>query len=276
MKNKKMLNGFQIKILALGLMLLDHIYYIFEFTGIVPVVFSWLGRLAGGLFLFTMVEGYTHTSNRKKYFTRIYLMSIFMSVIKYLLEFTPALQRGDGFFPVNGIFQTFVVLIIMFKGIDLLKENKFKGIALILSPFVVSYGYAIGIQLLGISIGIKNILFVIFSTIFPSPFMVEGGIFVIVSGLILYIFRNNRKKQAIFFFIFNFLWMTILPILYIKPINMKLMFTDYYEWMGAFASILMLMYNGEKGKSMKRLFYIFYPAHIYILYILSLIVYKFI
>ena len=35
-----------LKLLALCLMLLDHIYYFFGFTGAIPLVFTWLGRLS--------------------------------------------------------------------------------------------------------------------------------------------------------------------------------------------------------------------------------------
>lgn len=47
------------------------------------------------------------------------------------------------------------------------------------------------------------------------------------------------------------------------------MFTLYYEWYGALAAVLMLCYNGERGQGPKRFFYVFYPAHVYILYALS-------
>ncbi|WP_312907136.1 TraX family protein [Tissierella praeacuta] len=277
-KEAKGLTGFQIKLLALIFMLLDHIHYFFEFTGKVPVAFSWIGRLAGEMFLFTMIEGYIHTSNRKKYFKRIYLMSIFMSLVKYIIQFYQPFQRGDGFCPENGIFSTFVILIIMFKGIDYIKEKKiFKGIGLILSPFIISYAIAIVFQLLILpftSIDIANIIYIIITSFLPHPFMVEGGIYVILTGLILYIFHKNRKLQFISFGIFILAWMIGMPLVYIRPISLKLMFTDYYEWMAILALIPMFLYNGEKGKSMKKLFYIFYPAHVYILYGLSILLYS--
>ena len=273
------LTGFQIKFLALIFMLLDHIHYFFEFTGKVPVALSWIGRLSGGLFLFTMIEGYIHTSNRKKYFTRIYLMSVSMTLVKYIIQFYKPLQRGDGFCPENGIFSTFVILIVMFKGIDYIREKKiFKGIGLVLSPVLITYAIAIIFQLLilpFISIDTANIIYVILTSFLPSPFLVEGGLYVILTGIILYVFHENRKLQFTLFIIFVLAWMVGLPLLYIRPMNLKLMFTDYYEWMSIFAVIFMFLYNGEKGKSMKKLFYVFYPAHIYILYILSILLYNF-
>jgi len=47
------------------------------------------------------------------------------------------------------------------------------------------------------------------------------------------------------------------------------MFTVYYEWYGALAAVPMLCYNGKRGRGPKTFFYVFYPAHIYILYALS-------
>ena len=47
------------------------------------------------------------------------------------------------------------------------------------------------------------------------------------------------------------------------------LFTRYYEIYGILAAPLMLCYNGQRGGGHKRLFYAFYPAHIYILYALS-------
>jgi hypothetical protein len=104
--------------------------------------------------------------------------------------------------------------------------------------------------------------------------MVEGGLFLIITGILLYVFRENRELQFISYGIFTLAWMIGIPLIFIRPISLKLMFTNYYEWMSVFALIFMFLYNGEKGKSMKKLFYIFYPAHVYILYGLSILLYN--
>ena len=67
----KGISGFTLKYLALIFMVLDHIHYFFGFTGKIPLLFSQLGRLAAPLFLFCVIEGFTHTHDRKKYFLRI-------------------------------------------------------------------------------------------------------------------------------------------------------------------------------------------------------------
>ena len=79
----KGLSGFALKYLAMILMVLDHIHYFFACTGKIPLFFSWLGRLAAPLFLFFVIEGFTHTHDRKKYFLRIYLLSVFMGAVQF-------------------------------------------------------------------------------------------------------------------------------------------------------------------------------------------------
>lgn len=266
---KKGLTGFQIKLLALIFMLFDHIHYFFEFTGKVPIIFSWIGRLAAGLFLFTLVEGYIHTSNKKKYFVRIYFLSIFMGVLKFLFQTMPNLQRGDGFFAENGILSTFAILIIMFRGIDYIKEKQIlKGLALLSLFFITTY------IIFWLPPSLQLLKMFLFYTVLPSPFMVEGGMYIIIPGLIMYIFHKNRKLQCILYGIFILIWMGILPFIYIKSMSLKLMFTTYYEWMAVFSIVFMLLYNGGRGRNMKKLFYIFYPAHIYILYGLSILIFN--
>lgn len=66
----------------------------------------------------------------------------------------------------------------------------------------------------------------------------------IVLIVLLYIFRYDRSMQTI-----------------AGGISL------YWEWQAIFAFIPICMYDGTRGKSIKYFFYIFYPAHLLILYL---------
>ena len=139
---KKGLDGTQLKTIALVLMVLDHIHYFFEFTGCIPTVFSMLGRLSAPLFLFCTVEGFAHTHDRKRYFIRIWAIGTAMAALEFFMIYAKAFRRGDGFYPLNAIFQDLMLLCIVWQGIDWLREKKLaKGIAAIAAvlcwPYVV-------------------------------------------------------------------------------------------------------------------------------------------
>lgn len=72
-----------LKWIALVTMVMDHIHYFFGFTGWIPEWFSMVGRLGAPLFLFCLVEGFTHTHSRKKYFAKVYLLSTAMSILLF-------------------------------------------------------------------------------------------------------------------------------------------------------------------------------------------------
>lgn len=77
------LTGFQLKYIALITMVFDHIHYFFDYTGKIPIWFTMIGRLAAPLFLFSVIEGFVHTHNRKKYFLKIYALAILMGLIQF-------------------------------------------------------------------------------------------------------------------------------------------------------------------------------------------------
>lgn len=53
--------------------------------------------------------------------------------------------------------------------------------------------------------------------------------------------------------------------------NANLMFltTSWNQWLMVLALPLMLLYNGKKGPGAKWLFYVFYPLHIWLLFLLA-------
>lgn len=101
----------------------------------------------------------------------------------------------------------------------------------------------------------------------------DGGTLFIIQGVLMYLLRKHRKLQVCVFCALEIVIYIIIPIAFMPGITIKFLFTDAYEWMGIAAAIFMLIYNGERGKGSKKLFYWFYPLHIYGLCALSYIIY---
>lgn len=80
------MNIFTIKIIALILMLMDHIG---EFFPDSPIWFRWLGRLAAPLFFYALAVGFQHTRNRKKYLLRLYLANVGMVFFNQIMCMLP-------------------------------------------------------------------------------------------------------------------------------------------------------------------------------------------
>lgn len=261
----KGMTGTAIKLLALLLMLLDHIHYFFEFTGVIPLWFSWLGRISGWLFLFIVVEGFSHTRNRKRYFIRIWLMGAAMGAANTLIAVF--LKRPDGFWPINNIMATFTVLMLLWQGIDWLKEKKIlPGLAAILVPFVLFMIFS------RLPDKIMMYAYLVESTFLPLPLLTEGGTLYLIAGLPMYLLHKRRRLQVGVFAAIVLLWNLYIGLANGLPIGTA--WLDYhYEWMGVFAAVFMLLYNGQRGRNIKKLFYVFYPAHVYLLYAASFGIY---
>ena len=112
-----------------------------------------------------------------------------------LLEFIPQLRRGDGFYAMNGILSTFVLdLWLCLGGLTIKrKEKNINGILILIAPIVVPI-LLDHFSFYSNRFFFKNLrkYFILHSYMVYSVYtIVEGGIYIIVSGLILYIF--NKK-----------------------------------------------------------------------------------
>ncbi len=79
----------------------------------------------------------------------------------------------------------------------------------------------------------------------------EGSFLATIQILIFHYLKNDKKKMSIGFIIISLL---LIPNI---------------QWMQVFALPFMLMYNGKRGPNIKKFFYIFYPVHIWILFLIS-------
>ena len=260
-----------LKWIALGLMVLDHIHYMFAYTGLIPEWFSMAGRLSAPLFLFCLAEGFAHTHDRRKYFIKVYLIHLLMSGLLFLMMTGLVPVRPDGFYPMNGMMTSFSILMVVFQGMDWLGERRWgPGLAAVILPLAWP---VLASMLMGMAPALQMPLSVLGYTFLPmwnsNP---DAGIGTILTGILLYGFRKNRRVQAGVFAGFTVLYYFLYPLLVFSQspeFHWTMMFTTAYEWYGALAALLMLCYNGERGRGPKRFFYVFYPAHVYILYALS-------
>lgn len=179
---KKNLSTTDLKLLALTLMAVDHIYYFFSFTGRIPAWFVWLGRSSLPLFIFCLAEGFYHTRSREKYLLRLLIACAAMEACRRLLM--SELPRPDGFFIQTNIFGTMFLIAAFIYCLDRLRPEGggpsrtffYGSLILLLSPLML---------------------------------FVEGGYPYIILGIVLYFTRSNRLAQAVVYVVWcSLLWAT--------------------------------------------------------------------
>ncbi|HCM90724.1 MULTISPECIES: TraX family protein [Vagococcus] len=244
------ITGTQLKFIGIVLMVFDHVHQMFNYAG-VPLWFGMLGRLVLPVFLFMAAEGFYYTRDRKKYMLRLLIGFWMMNILSLIFERTFPMENVQ---LINNVFGTLLLATMMMSMIDSLKEKKIlKALIMVILPTISTILFLLFFST-------NPMLAVYTSMIFPSFITVEGGFLVVILGAVLYLFREKRYLQY-------------LAILLVGLISTGFNFTNLlsgnHQWMMIFSIFLIALYNGQRGKGSKYFFYIFYPAHIYILYILS-------
>ena len=254
---KKGLSTFQIKMLGITLMVIDHVHQMFVPFG-APNWLDWFGRPVATLFFFTSVVGFTHTHDKKKYMIRLYLSMVLMAA------FTQILERFVGFDQVvliNNIFRDLFIGTMFMAGIDQFKSansgKRAKHILLGLLWFILPFLFSILLMVIIQNPNTSHSVLSITMMLTPAILMAENNLMVLLIP-VLYLFKDNRKLQC--------LAIALVAILYGVLGSM--------QWIMIFAILPIALYNGQKGRGMKYFFYIFYPAHIAILYLLSAFLYS--
>lgn len=258
------LTGNQIKLIAAAMMLMDHIHQMFIMHG-VPDWFTWIGRPVAPIFLFMCAEGFYHTRSKKRYMLLLLAGFEFMSLANTFL--TRIMPNWDVAL-INNIFGTLFLSTLYMLAADMLRDGvrEKKTGKILLSVLMMLLPAAASIPALVILASPELItrmppwLFMVVAELIPSVMLTEGGVFLVLMGLLFYLFRKNRMSQAAMLIV-----MSLISFLISRGI----------QWLMIFAVIPILLYNGKRGGGnggrgggigSKYFFYVFYPAHIYLLY----------
>ena len=277
MKRWEILNGTQLKLIMIVLMVCNHVYYMFEFTGAVPLWVDVIGYAVAPVFFYLVLEGFLHTRDRGAYYRRLWLVYAMMAVIQWAMNYHGFMVRADGFRPANGIVANFLVIFVIWSGLEQLEQRHWaKGIAMCVAPIL--YGVA-GRALIGLFPALKEPLVLLHSAVYPNfRWITDGGDSLIAIGVVLYLTRRNKKVQLLSASATGLFCYTVGRFVIRKYLRgMDTTFADSVFDQGVILSLcllLMFFYNGQRGRGYSRLFYWFYPLHVYVLYAVSGIVYE--
>lgn len=246
---------FDLKIIGIVLMVIDHIHQMFLPMG-APAWLDWFGRPVATLFFFVSVVGFSHTRSKEKYMFRLYLGMVLMFLGSYCLQKLVNYQQVE---LMNNIFRDLLVGTIMMYGIDFIsrgiKQKKVSsliaGAIFILLPILTSILILLLInnpETIRIASWIASFI--------PALLFTENSYLVLLIPL-MYLAKNHRWLQCLF--------IALAAVYFLVQGNT--------QWMMIFAILLIVLFNGKKGCGMRNFFYFFYPLHIWLLYLVSAWIY---
>lgn len=232
------MSSFIIKLIAIITMICDH-----SSDAVIGHLsfFNIIGRIAFPLFCFQLVIGYKHTTNIKKYLTRLIIFGIISQV-----PFSLFIYAFTGTFDTLNIFFTLFLGLIAILSLDKLPN---KWLAIIIDALIILLADFIKVDYGWFGVCLILCIFVFYK---DKHYKKE------TSSKILDVFRNNILF-AIAFFILCFTK-------YCIHFTITSSYIVWAEILGTFFPIVfMLLYNGQKGPSFKYFFYAFYPIHLLLL-----------
>ena len=266
------LSATQLKWIALIFMTLDHMIPLFTKTAHLSFVVPYLeiiGRIAAPLFLFLVTESFRHTRSRWKFVLRLYVAGVAVDLSTFLANFI-IFGNLACYWPGNILFTYFytvwllTLILSVSEAYKLRNRRKMIGalflIALTALPQVT---YSVFDNMFSLSAR------VLFTAVFPPPLFIEYSLAFVFMGIVFY-FLRGRTAQCIAFAIFCVINYggSILSLRGWDLWPFNLFFADGQHWM-ILALPFMAMYNGQRGKSQKVFFYVYYPTHRYLIFLLE-------
>ncbi|MCR2822222.1 conjugal transfer protein TraX [Lederbergia panacisoli] len=248
-----------IKLIAVVSMFIDHTG---QFIPNTPEYLRYIGRTAAPIFIYFVGIGYRKTSDKKKYMLRLYVASIVMAFINLIIN---SFYSDSGNFITNNFFATLFLTVVC---IHILEKRKMKLYVYFVLWQIISTFLCILFSEIIVIIYRGDYSF--YSAIFGNLLFVEGGIFFVIFGVLLYWSKNKVTLSLTFIMFSLFIYLA-----YSKwggkmdPSSWLLFPFADYQWIMITSLPLLLLYNGKRGTGLKYFFYFFYPIHIIIFYFIG-------
>lgn len=190
-----------------------------------------IGRLAFPIFAYMIAEGCQYTRNRKKYLLTLAVMAALFQIV-YFVAMDSVYQ---------GIFVTFTLSVILIFVFDRARERRTVASALLAGGVMAAV------------IFLCTVLPRLWSS---SDFAVDYGIWGVLLPGAVYFERKRIGKL-------------LMTALLLSALALEWGGT---QWFALLALIPLACYNGQRGKyKMKNLFYIYYPAHLVVIWLLDMV-----
>ena len=239
MKKHFKINATTLKFIALGLMLVDHLW-----ASVIPgnQWMTFVGRLAFPIFAFQIVEGYHHTSSVKNYKKRLLIFAL-LSEIPYDL-----FKNSTMFYPFDqNVMFTLLIGLFMIDGLNKQKDQSIKAYA-------------------------KSGVIIFIAYFIATAFFVDYGGHGILMILVFYLFKDHKLLQLAGLFLIN---VVLFEGFYIPIEFMNHTFEFQTQGFALLALPFIWLYDGQKHHAsvfVKQFAYWFYPAHMLILYLIPKVV----
>ena len=239
MKNK-FLNSNELKIIACIFMFIDHLgYFFFPDNEILRII----GRLAMPLFALFIAEGAYYTKNKIAYLANILLLGLIISSVTFA-----ATKEIN----IDILVSFSLSLILIFIKDEIVDSIYFK-----IKNKTIIYSIILSIYLSSLLTLMHFFYFEyqLFAILIPLGLSFTNSKYKII---------NENKKKLIKFLVFMLTYSLCMILSnFIYKINTSLNIQAY----GYLNGLFILLYNNKRGKyNLKYLFYIFYPAHVLVMY----------
>lgn len=196
-------------------------------------IFRVIGRISFPLFSYMIAEGCRYTKNKLKYFFSVLLLGTLCQIVYYIADNSLYMS----------VLITFSIAILIIFSLQWAKKNSFNPLGWSL-PFLVILCALFLSELLPLYLP-------------DTDYHIDYRFF----GIMLPVIISLSDKRDIRFILAA-----------VGTVVLAISLTEI-QWWGLLSLIPLALYNGKRGKlRMKYLFYIYYPAHLFIInYIATLV-----